>query len=181
MHIGQVYRYYERSSGDRICDVFYINNNLNNLIFVRSSGTASPSHNEDDYDVLQYVDLNTFTTTSYDSSTHLPYDQVGQGKKYQSIPRTGNTKYGTLVVNESRSNDSSGNSWCETSTIRLQTSATTYDLLTLNHYGWLFGYSSSSDRFITIVNKYENSRNVQYKTEYQIIPEIVDKNGNVIG
>ena len=28
---------------------------------------------------------------------------------------------------------------------------------------------------------YENSKNVQYKTEYQIIPEIVDKNGNVIG
>ena len=176
----QKYRYYVSNSGDKVCDVFYIDNNLNNLIFCKSSGTASTSQNKDDYDYLQYVDLATFKTTS-NTMTYLPLDQVGEGKKYQSIPKTGTTKYGTLVVNESRSNSSNGNSWCDTSTIRLQTSATTYDLLTLNHYGWLFGYSSNSDRFITIVNKRENSKNYQYKTEFQIIPEIVDRNGNVIG
>ena len=137
-------------------------------------------NNKDYYEFLQYVNLNTFTTTSYESDTYLPLDQVGQGLKYHSIPLTGNTKYGTLVVNQSRTNDSSGNSWCETSTIRLQTKVLTYDLLTLDHYGWLFNYSASSDRFTTIVNKYEGSKNVQYKTEYKIVPEVVDKNGNVI-
>ena len=113
--------------------------------------------------------------------TYLPLDQVGEGKKYHRIPLTGTTKYGTLVVDESRGNDYSGNSWCKESTIKLQTSTSKYDLLTLNHYGWLFGYSSNSDRFITIVNKRENDRNYQYKTEYQIIADIVDRNGNIIG
>ena len=91
--------YYVRDSGNKYCEVFCIDNNLNNLIFVKSSGTVSTKYNEDDYDYLQYVNLNTFTTTSYESSTYLPLDQVGAGKKYQSIPRTGNTKYGTLVIN----------------------------------------------------------------------------------
>ena len=99
-----------------------------------------------------------------------PYKVVA-GKKYHSIPRTGATKYGTLVINESRDGDSSGNSWCDTSTIRLQTKVLTYDLLTLDHYGWLFNYSSSSDTFTTIVNKREGSSNRQYKTVYKIVPE----------
>ena len=176
----QKYVGYVRSSGDEICDIFCIDNNMNNLIFLKSAGTVSTAHNKDNYRYLQYVDFNTFTTTSYASSTYLPLDQVGAGKKYHSIPKTGTTKYGTLVINEHRSNDSSGNSWCSTSTIRLQTKVLTYDLLTLDHYGWLFNYASSSDRFTTIVNKREGSSNVQYKTEYQIVPEVVDRDGNVI-
>ena len=172
--------YYVRDSGNKYCEVFCIDNNLNNLIFVESKGTASTRYNKDYYEFLQYVNFNTFTTTSYESDTYLPLDQVGQDKKYHSIPLTGNTKYGKLVVDQSRNNDSSGNSWCDSSTIRLQTKALTYDLLTLDHYAWLFNYSSSSDRFTTIVNKREGSKNVQYKTEYQIVPEVVDKDGNVI-
>ena len=172
--------YYVRDSGNKYCEVFCIDNNLNNLIFVESKGTASTRYNKDYYEFLQYVNLNTFTTTSYESDTYLPLDQVGQDKKYHLIPLEGNTKYGKLVVDQHRTNESNGNSWCETSTIRLQTKALTYDLLTLDHYGWLFNYSSSSDRFTTIVNKKEGSKNVQYKTEYQIVPEVVDKNGNVI-
>ena len=126
------------------------------------------------------VNWSSFKTTS-NTRTSLPLDQVGEGKKYSSIPRTGATKYGKLVVNEHRRNDSSGNSWCDESTIRLQTNAMTYDLLTLDHYGWLFNYSSSSDTFTTIVNKKgSDNRNHQYKTVYKIIPEVVDKNGNVI-
>ena len=173
--------YYVRDSGNRYCEVFCIDNNLNNLIFLESSGTVSTKYNKDYYEFLQYVNLNTFTTTSYESDTYLPYDQVGQGKKYHLIPLEGNTKYGKLVVDQHRTNgDSSNNSWCETSTIRLQTNALTYDLLTLPHYGWLFNYSSSSDTFTTIVNKREGSSNVQYKTVYKIVPEVIDKNGNVI-
>ena len=173
--------YYVRDSGNRYCEVFCIDNNLNNLIFLESSGTASTKYNKDYYEFLQYVNLNTFTTTSYESDTYLPLDQVGQGKKYHLIPLEGNTKYGKLVVDQHRTNgDSSNNSWCETSTIRLQTNVLTYDLLTLPHYGWLFNYSSSSDTFTTIVNKKEGSKNVQYKTVYKIVPEVVDKNGNVI-
>ena len=176
----QRYIGYQRSSGDEICDIFYVDNNMNNLIFCKSKGTASSSHNQDYYHYLQYVNLNTFTTTSYESSTYLPLDQVGSGKKYQSIPRTGNTKYGKLVINEFRNGDSSGNSYCYESTIRLQTKALTYDLLTLKHYGWLFNYSASSDTFTTIENRKEGSKNYQYKTVYKIVPEVVDKNGNVI-
>ena len=173
--------YYVRDSGNKYCEIFCIDNNLNNLIFLESKGTASTKYNKDYYEFLQYVNLNNFTTTSYESDTYLPYDQVGQGKKYHLIPLEGNTKYGKLVVDQHRTNgDSSNNSWCETSTIRLQTKVLTYDLLTLDHYGWLFNYSSSSDRFTTIVNKREGSKNVQYKTEYQIVPEVVDKDGNVI-
>ena len=176
----QRYIGYQRSSGDEICDIFYVDNNMNNLIFCKSKGTASSSHNQDYYHYLQYVNLNTFTTTSYESSTYLPLDQVGSGKKYQSIPRTGNTKYGKLVINEFRNGDSSGNSYCYESTIRLQTKALTYDLLTLKHYGWLFNYSASSDTFTTIENRKEGSKNYQYKTVYKIVPEVVDKNGNAI-
>ena len=173
--------YYVRDSGNRYCEVFCIDNNLNNLIFLESSGTVSTKYNKDYYEFLQYVNLNTFTTTSYESDTYLPYDQVGQGKKYHLIPLEGNTKYGKLVVDQHRTNgDSSNNSWCETSTIRLQTKVLTYDLLTLDHYGWLFNYSSSSDTFTTIVNRREGSKNVQYKTVYKIVPEVVDKDGNVI-
>ena len=173
--------YYVRDSGNRYCEVFCIDNDLNNLIFLESSGTVSTKYNKDYYEFLQYVNLNTFTTTSYESDTYLPYDQVGQGKKYHLIPLEGNTKYGKLVVDQHRTNgDSSNNSWCETSTIRLQTKVLTYDLLTLPHYGWLFNYSSSSDTFTTIVNKREGSSNVQYKTVYKIVPEVIDKNGNVI-
>ena len=172
---------YVRSSGDKICDIIYIDNDRNNLIFHRSSGTASTSHNEDHYDYLQYVNFNSFTTTNYISShAYLPLDQVGQGLKYQFIPRTGDTKYGKLVISEHRSGSSDGDSWCTNSTIRLQTKALTYDLLDLPHYGWLFNYSASSDTFTTIVNKREGSKNVQYKTVYKIVPEVVDKDGNVI-
>ena len=172
--------YYVRDSGNKYCEVFCIDNNLNNLIFVESKGTASTKYNKDYYEFLQYVNLNTFTTTSYESDTYLPLDQVGQGLKYHLIPLEGNTKYGKLVVDQHRTNESNGNSWCETSTIRLQTNVLTYDLLTLDHYGWLFNYSASSDTFTTIVNKREGSKNVQYKTVYKIVPEVVDKNGNVI-
>ena len=175
----QRYRYYVRDSGDKVCDVFYIDRNFNNLIFCKSKGTCSTSQNKDYYEYLQFVNLSEFKTTD-NTRTYLPLDQVGDGKKYSSIPKTGNTKYGKLIINEIRGNSSSGHSWCETSTIRLQTKAMTYDLLTLDHYGYLFNYSSSSDMFTTIVNKYENRKNVQYRTEYQIIPEVVDKNGNVI-
>ena len=172
--------YYVRDSGNKYCEVFCIDNNLNNLIFVESKGTASTKYNKDYYEFLQYVNLNTFTTTSYESDTYLPLDQVGQGLKYHLIPLEGNTKYGKLVVDQHRTNESNGNSWCETSTIRLQTNVLTYDLLTLDHYGWLFNYSASSDTFTTIVNKKEGSKNVQYKTVYKIVPEVVDKDGNVI-
>ena len=176
----QKYVYYVRDSGNKYCEVFCIDNNLNNLIFVKSKGTASTKYNKDYYDYLQYVNFNTITTTSYESGTYLPLDQVGEGKKYHSIPLTGNTKYGTLIVNGSKNNSSSGNSWYDSSTIRLQTKVLTYDLLTLPHYGWLFNYSSSSDTFTTIVNKREGSSNHQYKTVYKIVPEVVDKDGNVI-
>ena len=175
-------RYYVSNSGDKVCDVFYIDNNMNNLIFCKSKGTCSTSQNKDYYEFLQFVDFATFKTTS-NTMTYLPLDQVGEGKKYQSIPKTGTTKYGALVLNEFRINEnsSSGNSYCKTSTIRLQTKAMTYDLLTLDHYGYLFNYSSSSDTFTTIVNKKEaDSRNHQYKTVYKIVPEVVDKDGNVI-
>ena len=175
-------RYYVRDSGDKVCDVFYIDRNFNNLIFCKSKGTVSVSQNKDYYDFLQFVDFAAFKTTE-NTRTYLPYDQVGDGKKYSSIPKTGITKYGTLVVNESRMspNDSSGSSYCKTSTIRLQTTAMTYDLLTLDHYGWLFNYSASSDTFTTIVNKKgADKRNHQYKTVYKIVPEVVDKNGNAI-
>ena len=175
----QRYRYYVRDSGDKLCDVFYIDRNFNNLIFCKSEGTMSSSQNKDYYEYLQFVNLSEFKTTD-NTRTYLPYDQVGDGKKYSSIPKTGTTKYGSLIINEIRGNSSSGHSWCTTSTIRLQTKAMTYDLLTLDHYAYLFNYSSSSDMFTTIVNKYENRKNVQYRTEYQIIPEVVDKNGNVI-
>ena len=172
---------YVRSSGDKICDIIYIDNDRNNLIFHRSSGTASTSHNEDHYDYLQYVNFNSFTTTNYVSShAYLPLDQVGAGKKYQFIPRTANTKYGTLVISEHRSGSSDGDSWCTNSTIRLQTKALTYDLLDLNHYGWLFNYSASSDTFTTIEDRKEGSQHKQYKVTYKIVPEVVDKNGNVI-
>ena len=172
---------YVRSSGDKICDIIYINNNMNDLIFHRSSGTASTSHNEDDYDYLQYVNFNSFTTTNYISShAYLPLDQVGTGKKYQFIPRTADTKYGKLVISEHRSGSSDGDSWCTSSTIRLQTKALTYDLLDLNHYGWLFNYSASSDTFTTIEDRKEGSTHKQYKVTFKIVPEIVDKNGNVI-
>ena len=172
---------YVRSSGDKICDIIYIDNDRNNLIFHRSSGTASTSHNEDHYDYLQYVNFNSFTTTNYISShAYLPLDQVGAGKKYQFIPRTGDTKYGKLVISEHRSGSSDGDSWCTNSTIRLQTKALTYDLLDLNHYGWLFNYSASSDTFTTIEDRKEGSQHKQYKVTFKIVPEIVDKNGNVI-
>ena len=172
---------YVRSSGDKICDIIYIDNDRNNLIFHRSSGTASTSHNEDHYDYLQYVNFNSFTTTNYISShAYLPLDQVGAGKKYQFIPRTGDTKYGKLVISEHRSGSSDGDSWCTNSTIRLQTKALTYDLLDLNHYGWLFNYSASSDTFTTIEDRKEGSKHVQYKVTFKIVPEIVDKDGNVI-
>ena len=173
--------YYVRDSGNKYCEVFCIDNNLNNLIFVESKGTASTKYNKDYYDFLQYVNLNTFTTTSYESDTYLPLDQVGQGLKYHLIPLEGNTKYGKLVVDQHRTNgDSSNNSWCETSTIRLQTNALTYDLLTLPHYGWLFNYGSSSDTFTTIEDRKNGSKHTQYKVTFKIVPEIVDKNGNVI-
>ena len=175
-------RYYVSNSGDKVCDVFYIDRNFNNLIFCKSKGTVSTSQNKDYYEYLQFVDFATFKTTD-NTRTYLPYDQVGEGKKYQSIPKTGTTKYGALVINEFRTNanDSSGNSYCRTSTIRLQTKAMTYDLLTLDHYGYLFNYSSSSDTFTTIVNKKgADNRNHQYKTVYKIVPEVVDKDGNVI-
>ena len=172
---------YVRSSGDKICDIIYIDNDRNNLIFHRSSGTASTSYNEDHYDYLQYVNFNSFTTTNYISShAYLPLDQVGAGKKYQFIPRTGNTKYGTLVISEHRSGSSDGDSWCTNSTIRLQTKALTYDLLDLNHYGWLFNYSASSDTFTTIEDRKEGSTHKQYKVTFKIVPEVVDKDGNVI-
>ena len=172
---------YVRSSGDKICDIIYIDNDRNNLIFHRSSGTASTSHNEDHYDYLQYVNFNSFTTTNYVSNkAYLPLDQVGQGKKYQFIPRTGTTKYGSLIISEHRSGSSDGDSWCTSSTIRLQTKALTYDLLDLNHYGWLFNYSSSSDTFTTIEDRKEGSNHKQYKVTFKIVPEIVDKDGNVI-
>ena len=172
---------YVRSSGNKYCDIIYIDNNMNDLIFHRSSGTASTSHNEDHYDYLQYVNFNSFTTTNYISShAYLPLDQVGQGLKYQFIPRTANTKYGTLVISEHRSGSSDGDSWCTSSTIRLQTKALTYDLLTLPHYGWLFNYSSSSDTFTTIEDRKEGSTHKQYKVTYKIVPEVVDKNGNAI-
>ena len=172
---------YVRSSGDKICDIIYIDNDRNNLIFHRSSGTASTSHNEDHYDYLQYVNFNSFTTTNYISNhAYLPLDQVGAGKKYQFIPRTGDTKYGKLVISEHRSGSSDGDSWCTNSTIRLQTKALTYDLLDLNHYGWLFNYSASSDTFTTIEDRKEGSQHKQYKVTFKIVPEIVDKNGNVI-
>ena len=172
---------YVRSSGDKICDIIYIDNDKNNLIFHRSSGTASTSHNEDHYDYLQYVNFNSFTTTNYISShAYLPLDQVGAGKKYQFIPRTGNTKYGTLVISEHRSGSSDGDSWCTNSTIRLQTKSLTYDLLDLNHYGWLFNYSASSDTFTTIEDRKEGSQHKQYKVTFKIVPEIVDKDGNAI-
>ena len=172
---------YVRSSGDKICDIIYIDNDKNNLIFHRSSGTASTSHNEDHYDYLQYVNFNSFTTTNYISShAYLPLDQVGAGKKYQFIPKTGNTKYGPLIISEHRSGSSDGDSWCTESTIRLQTKALTYDLLTLPHYGWLFNYSASSDTFTTIEDRKESTMHVQYKVTYKIVPEVVDKNGNAI-
>ena len=172
---------YVRSSGDKICDIIYIDNDRNNLIFHRSSGTASTSHNEDHYDYLQYVNFNSFTTTNYVSNkAYLPLDQVGQGKKYQFIPRTGTTKYGSLIISEHRSGSSDGDSWCTSSTIRLQTKALTYDLLDLNHYGWLLNYSSSSDTFTTIEDRKEGSNHKQYKVTFKIVPEIVDKDGNVI-
>lgn len=175
-------RYYVRDSGDKVCDVFYIDRNFNNLIFCKSKGTVSTSQNKDYYEYLQFVDFGAFKTTD-NTRTYLPYDQVGDGKKYSSIPKTGTTKYGTLVINEFRMNEnsSSGKSYCKTSTIRLQTTAMTYDLLTLDHYAWLFNYSSSSDTFTTIVNKKgSDNRNHQYKTVYKIVPEVVDKNGNAI-
>ena len=172
---------YVRSSGDKICDIIYIDNDKNNLIFHRSSGTASTSHNEDHYDYLQYVNFNSFTTTNYISShAYLPLDQVGAGKKYQFIPKTGTTKYGSLIISEHRSGSSDGDSWCTNSTIRLQTKALTYDLLDLNHYGWLFNYSSSSDTFTTIEDRKEGSQHKQYKVTFKIVPEVVDKDGNVI-
>ena len=172
---------YVRSSGDKICDIFYISNNKNDLIFHRSSGTCSTAHNEDHYDYLQYVNFNSFTTTNYISShAYLPLDQVGDGLKYQKIPRTGTTKYGSLIISEHRSGSSDGDSWCTSSTIRLQTKALTYDLLTLQHYGWLFNYSSSSDTFTTIEDRKEGSTHKQYKVTFKIVPEIVDKDGNVI-
>lgn len=175
-------RYYVRDSGDKVCDVFYIDRNMNNLIFCKSKGTVSTSQNKDYYEYLQFVDFAAFKTTE-NTRTYLPYDQVGDGKKYSSIPKEGVTKYGNLVINEFRMNEnsSSGKSYCKTSTIRLQTNAMTYDLLTLDHYAWLFNYSASSDTFTTIVNKKgSDNRNHQYKTVYKIIPEVVDKNGNVI-
>ena len=172
---------YVRSSGDKICDIFYISNNKNDLIFHRSSGTCSTAHNEDHYDYLQYVNFNSFTTTNYISNkAYLPLDQVGDGLKYQKIPKTGTTKYGTLIISEHRTGDSDGDSWCTTSTIRLQTKALTYDLLTLNHYGWLFNYGSSSDTFTTIEDRKSGSQRTQYKVTYKIVPEVVDKNGNAI-
>ena len=55
--------YYVRDSGNKYCEVFCIDNNLNNLIFVESKGTASTRYNKDYYEFIQYVNLNTFTTT----------------------------------------------------------------------------------------------------------------------
>ena len=138
----QRYIGYQRSSGDEICDIFYVDNNMNNLIFCKSKGTVSTSQNKDYYEYLQFVDFATFKTTS-NTMTYLPYDQVGEGKKYSSIPKTGVTKYGNLIINEIRINEnsSSGNSYCKTSTIKLQTRTAKYDLLTLDHYGYLFNYS----------------------------------------
>ena len=184
MHeVAQRYIGYVRSSGNEVCDIFCIDNNLNNLIFVQTAGTVSTAHNKYNFRYLQYVNFNTFTTTAYASSTYLPLNEVGDGLKYHSIPRTGNTKYGTLVINEFRNGDSSGNSYCYESTIRLQTKVLTYDLLTLKHYGWLFNYSASSDTFTTIEDRRDerdSSRYTQYKVTYKIVPEVVDKNGNVI-
>ena len=172
---------YVRSSGNKYSEILCIDNNMNNLIFCRSSGTCSTSHNEDHYDYLQYVNFNSFTTTNYISNhAYLPLDQVGDGLKYHTIPLTGATKYGTLVISEHRSGSSDGDSWCHESTIRLQTKALTYDLLTLKHYGWLFNYSASSDTFTTIEDRKEGSQHKQYKVTFKIVPEIVDKNGNVI-
>ena len=172
---------YVRSSGDKICDIFYISNNKNDLIFHRSSGTCSTAHNEDHYDYLQYVNFNSFTTTNYISNkAYLPLDQVGDGLKYQKIPKTGTTKYGSLIISEHRSGSSDGDSWCTSSTIRLETKALTYDLLTLPHYGWLFNYSASSDTFTTIEDRKESTIHKQYKVTYKIVPEVVDKNGNAI-
>ena len=172
---------YVRSSGDKVCNILCIDNNMNDLIFCRSSGTVSTSNNEYHFDYLQYVNFNTFTTTNYISNkAYLPYNQVGDGLKYQAIPRTANTKYGTLVISEHRSGSSDGDSWCHESTIRLQTKALTYDLLTLPHYGWLFNYSASSDTFTTIEDRKEGSQRKQYKVTYKIVPEVVDKNGNAI-
>ena len=184
MHeVAQRYIGYVRSSGNEVCDIFCIDNNLNNLIFVQTAGTVSTAYNKYNFRYLQYVNFNTFTTTAYASSTYLPLDEVGDGLKYHSIHRTGATKYGTLVINESRYGDSSGNSYCDKSTIRLQTKVLTYDLLTLKHYGWLFNYSASSDTFTTIEDRRDerdSSRYTQYKVTYKIVPEVVDKNGNVI-
>ena len=177
----QRYIDYIRSSGDGVCDILCIDNNMNNLIFCRSSGTVSTSHNEYHFDYLQYVNFNSFTTTDYISShAYLPYDQVGDGLKYQSIPKTGTTKYGKLIISEHRSGSSDGDSYCYESTIRLQTKALTYDLLTLKHYGWLFNYNASSDTFTTIEDRKESTMHVQYKVTYKIVPEVVDKNGNAI-
>ena len=172
---------YVRSSGNKYSEILCIDNNMNDLIFCRSSGTVSTSYNEYHFDYLQYVDFNTFTTTNYISNkAYLPYDQVGDGKKYHTIPLTGDTKYGKLVISEHRSGSSDGDSWCHESTIRLQTKALTYDLLTLPHYGWLFNYSASSDTFTTIEDRKEGSQHKQYKVTFKIVPEIVDKNGNAI-
>ena len=172
---------YVRSSGNKYSEILCIDNNMNDLIFCRSSGTVSTSYNEYHFDYLQYVNFNTFTTTNYISNkAYLPYDQVGEGKKYHTIPLTGATKYGTLVISEHRSGSSDGDSWCHESTIRLQTKALTYDLLTLPHYGWLFNYSTSSDTFTTIEDRKEGSTHVQYKVTFKIVPEIVDKDGNAI-
>ena len=172
---------YVRSSGNKYSEILCIDDNMNDLIFCRSSGTVSTSYNEYHFDYLQYVNFNTFTTTNYISNkAYLPYDQVGDGKKYHTIPLTGATKYGTLVISEHRSGSSDGDSWCHESTIRLQTKALTYDLLTLPHYGWLFNYSASSDTFTTIEDRKEGSQHKQYKVTFKIVPEIVDKDGNAI-
>ena len=172
---------YVRSSGNKYSEILCIDNNMNDLIFCRSSGTVNSSYNEYHFDFLQYVNFNSFTTTNYISNkAYLPLDQVGDGLKYHKIPLTGATKYGTLVISEHRSGSSDGDSWCHESTIRLQTKALTYDLLTLQHYGWLFNYSSSSDTFTTIEDRKEGSQHKQYKVKYKIVPEVVDKNGNVI-
>ena len=172
---------YVRSSGNKYSEILCIDNNMDDLIFCRSSGTVSTSYNEYHFDYLQYVNFNTFTTTNYISNkAYLPYDQVGDGLKYHTIPLTGATKYGTLVISEHRSGSSDGDSWCHESTIRLQTKALTHDLLTLPHYGWLFNYSTSSDTFTTIEDRKEGSQHKQYKVTFKIVPEIVDKNGNAI-
>lgn len=167
----------ERDHGSQVTCLKRRKDNYNALMMYYTTGNGYRDYSGVYY--LQYMDFASFKLTSNGSESKL-YDSTAA--LYESIPREGTLDYGQLITNPTRSTTDSYNGTTTTTTkcmFRLKTPVTTYDLVEIPNAGYIF--STNGNTFTTVVEKYENSKYVQYKTVYRVIAELVDANGNVIG